>query len=553
MFVITGENKMVAAELRYNPYLSEITIKFNGRDPHINSLVYKHQNEHLEDWINKLPEIFRDEMNGYDFRLEVSGTRLDYEELQSVFRAQGISEKSVPCVLVRELEGREIKLREIRELFTWLESNPNRTFDYAAFKQDNPDLLEIMYSMILLHGAAQDTAVPRITGMHTENVAAMSELDGVDLNNIPLVYIVNDEAAENIHEDMQYLLGRSDFVQRQLFFIVDSAASVERIHKFLKDCGIEEPVIITSLDAESLEKYCRLYPITEYICNVLAGLRQEVSVLQNAEQIKREAHETANRGIYERIEEIDDQIARLKTALGEFQEEQMPIIPSEWERLEKEVLDGISKWKSTKVKTTSEKEALQSAQELSSRMAAGYYTYINKLKIEAQIWLGRRQAHCREIYQRGEEDLTYVPNLSPVTFGESAEIPNIISALMELRSEEWVVPNDDLFGKLFKQQNQADRTPMLERTYTYQQWRSYTLGIISPIIAEVKKNWFQCVAEGLAECRQQYEEHLAALIEQCIWERAQINSQLSDDEQLFQADINWLAAFDEQLTRIERG
>ena len=73
---------MVKAELSYNPYLLETKITFNGQEPRINSLVEKYQQETLQNWVRRIPSIFYDEMNGYDFELEFSGTKLEYEDLE---------------------------------------------------------------------------------------------------------------------------------------------------------------------------------------------------------------------------------------------------------------------------------------------------------------------------------------------------------------------------------------------------------------------------------------------------------------------------------------
>jgi len=58
---------MVKADLSYNPYLNETTIRFNGKKPRINSLVEKYEDKLLYEWIDKLPQIFHDEMNGYGY------------------------------------------------------------------------------------------------------------------------------------------------------------------------------------------------------------------------------------------------------------------------------------------------------------------------------------------------------------------------------------------------------------------------------------------------------------------------------------------------------
>ena len=82
---------MVKAELSYNPYTLETDIRFNGQPPRINSLVEKYQSETLQDWIKELPRIFHDEMNGYDFELEFSGTARDFDELKRAFMQAGVT------------------------------------------------------------------------------------------------------------------------------------------------------------------------------------------------------------------------------------------------------------------------------------------------------------------------------------------------------------------------------------------------------------------------------------------------------------------------------
>lgn len=544
---------MVTAQLYYNPYLSEIEIKFNGRDPHINSLVHKYQDHRLGDWISLLPGIFRDEMNGYYFQLEFSGTGLDYEQLQTEFRTQGVSEQAVPCVLTKELENREIKLQEIGDLLSWLESNPNRTFNYSEFKQNNPDILEISYPLIVLHGAMQDLPAPNIPGAQVESVASVDELAEADLTDTPLVYIINQNAALHIHEDMKRLLERSDFEQRQLFFVVANTASTERARKFLQDIGIGDPMIISTLDDSALLKYCLVYPVTDYIHKSLIRIREAVKALQDQENIEREKHEKANREIYNNIENIDNRIAKLKKAqedIGNIPEATRPL---EWDGLEQKTFDKISKWRITKIKTTDDSDAATMSQDLSSYMASCYGDFADDLSQEAYALLERLHVDYNTAYQSAGEDLDYIPDIGDTTFEDTTDVPDIAASLMELRSEGYVIPNDDLFSKLFMQQDQVDKTPVLQRTYTYKDWRNHTRTQITSITSSLKSEWLQLIIEDLEDYRQQYEDHIQKLIEDLLQKKEQIASQLSDDEQEFQSDVNWLATFGEQLGHVERG
>ena len=99
---------MVKAELSYNPYMSETEIKFNGQRPRINSLVEKYQNHLLQDWIDKVPGIFYDEMNGYGFVLEFSGTKTDYDDLKNAFTNVGITEDQVDLFNLVLLDMRDM-------------------------------------------------------------------------------------------------------------------------------------------------------------------------------------------------------------------------------------------------------------------------------------------------------------------------------------------------------------------------------------------------------------------------------------------------------------
>ena len=110
----------VCAELTYNPYLLHTSVKFNGQTPRVNSLIEKYQNLPLRDWVEQIPKIFYDEMNGYGFDLYFSGTKSDFLMVQQAFLKAGISSGEV-CVLFRNmLEDVDIKYQEVGALLQWL-------------------------------------------------------------------------------------------------------------------------------------------------------------------------------------------------------------------------------------------------------------------------------------------------------------------------------------------------------------------------------------------------------------------------------------------------
>ena len=73
---------MIHAELIHNPYLLQTSVSFNGQPPRINSQVEKYEHTMLKEWIDRIPQIFYDEMNGYDFDFNFVGTKSDFLSLQ---------------------------------------------------------------------------------------------------------------------------------------------------------------------------------------------------------------------------------------------------------------------------------------------------------------------------------------------------------------------------------------------------------------------------------------------------------------------------------------
>ena len=120
----------------------EFKAKFNGKEPHINSLVEKYNKTPLQIWINDIPHMLYDEMNGYDFDLEFIGPDLEYDDLISSFKYAGISNDDVRCIHTKSMEGRIEKLKKILGLNDWLENNTNSRFDLESFKLDNQDIFD---------------------------------------------------------------------------------------------------------------------------------------------------------------------------------------------------------------------------------------------------------------------------------------------------------------------------------------------------------------------------------------------------------------------------
>ena len=189
---------MVKVELQYNPYLFETFVKFNGEEPMINSLVEKYKTVKFQQWLNKVPGIFYDEMNGFDFDLEFSGTESDFLGLQQSFLTAGITESSVRFFQKEILEDVTTKNERINQLLSWLEINRNRRFPYLDFIELNQDLFVNEYPCLLI-GSGIDIPTNFYDEVTIESIEAINQLPS-DLENIPIIFYIDMNNKEFIKE-----------------------------------------------------------------------------------------------------------------------------------------------------------------------------------------------------------------------------------------------------------------------------------------------------------------------------------------------------------------
>ena len=318
---------MLKAELSYNPYIMETVIRFNGHAPLVNSLVEKYDGLMLQAWIDQLPSIFHDEMNGYDFELEFSGPELEFYELRQAFRKAGITDKDVNLFWKNELDSREEKVRVLNRLMKWLWENPNRNFDVQSFTEENREYLEGHYPYIILHGQADETPILQKYRVSIENLDNLRELDQTDLSNTPIVYCLNGKTVPHLQSELAYLLKRQDVMEKQIFFSVSEEYDKNMMERVLRDLGLQEPQIIYSVDDGSILRYLEVYPISRSIGMLIRALRQKVNPLY--EKVKQESAVAAmeNREMYDKIHQIDQELKRLKYALNLFKQRDNIYVP----------------------------------------------------------------------------------------------------------------------------------------------------------------------------------------------------------------------------------
>lgn len=543
---------MIHAELSHNPYLMSTLVEFNGQPPRINCQIEKYENSTLKDWVHKVPAIFYDEMNGYDFDLHFTGTKADFEEVKKAFVAAGVTEDDVRLFHKNELEDADTKNREMRTLLTWLRNNPNRKFDVEEFWNEHAALLDGSFPYIII-GAGIGTTEIGVPMVSAETVDNAEELAGTNLTNTPIVFVVDDASRNQSRRDLLDLLGRKDVKQNQLFFMLHPQTDKEQVTRVICDLGVEAPQIISGLDDEAVLMYLRNYPITEYVRETIRIFEAKVQELSEILDEENETSAVLNAEIHEKIDRLEESLERLKVADEFFVDRDNFSAPQEFAELKDTLKDQIRKWRNRKTKVVGEYE---------SEVAASEYD-MDLRKYMAVFGENCRSVHTRtqqkimtlfkEKYSEQGLDKDYVPEGIQCGRATVHPIPQMIPDLLAMQEVTYEEPKTDLFNKFLKAAPKEDKAPVRVATCYYEHWRGKAMEIILPLAEAYIQESTEQLHEFYDALAEAYHFHLTELISEQDAEKDAVSAQLSDDERKLQEDNDWLNEVKDQLNRIERG
>lgn len=540
---------MIKAELNYNPYLMEINVSFNGQSPHINSLIEKYQEQPLQDWISLLPQIYHDEMNGYYFELDFSGTELDYNEVVSAFRSAGVSEDEVMIFLKNKLDPREQKLEDINKLLDWLDNNRNKYLDIEEFRRKNHDLFDENYTYVIIHGNPEDVNIKDVS---FECVDSVNELDCTDLTHTPILYYISKDVLPQLASDLLYIIDREDINDNQLFFYISKDLKKNKVKRVIVDLGITAPKIVNNIYDESIHRYSLLYPISDYIYSSIKAFRTEtdrVSAILNEQNKKSELQ---GKEIHTRLYTIEKNIERIKEADEKIVSRDNILFPAEFKSLKENLISSLMNWRIKKTKINKPEEAFAAASEFDSFIRTSYNEFCVQLDNASRQKAGDILDLYLAWYRSAHIDESFIDN---VTFLPSKDYPSVAEQayeLLKLKEEKYVTQSSSRIGRLFKSSDADNNQPVLETTYYYQTWREHLSKMINPIIEELAKDRFALLEDYSKKLADVYHLHLTELLNKQIEAKNETSSQLSEDEKLLQIDNDWLTAFTDQLKNIER-
>lgn len=542
---------MINAELSYNPYLMETKIRFNKQPPRINSLVEKYQDMNLQSWINKVPKIFYDEMNGYYFELDFTGTQLDYEMLCNTFRKAGITNKIVPIVHEESLEDRITKQKRMDDLLIWLKEQPNDRFDYDAFRAENSEMFDDGYSYIYLHGRGLDEAEFENIDVSVEYVDEASELNNTDLSNIPILIYITEKTLPTLSSELDYFECRDSVSENQLFFMIGGTLDKKTTERIIRDLGVINPKIVDSPTNEAIQKYLELYPITDYIRSALTKLREIAVSISVDLDIDNQQNAVTNREVQEKIDSINAMLERLKTASRYLHEYPNTLSANYTDELKGELLNKVSGWRRNRTKINKTDEASVAAVEFEKTVIKWLDSFAENIKRETITKVEGIRNDFEAEYTKTQYD-DFKANIPDVLIPDMNRIKSFAPELLEMKEVHYVEAKEDLFGMFFKQRQTEEKEMVLETTYEYNTWREYVLKIVNEAATGYVTKMSRIYKEYVNEMKDKYKSHVYQAITQQMLMKLDTESHMSEDAKRLQADNDWLSTLNEKRLEIER-
>jgi len=546
---------MVKAELSYNPYLLETNVKFNGELPKINSLVEKHLAGALQKWVARIPAIFYDEMNGYGFDLEFTGTTADFETLQATFDAQRISRDSVRLFHKNELEDACRKSERLSSLLEWLRGNPNRRFDYPAFRSAHADLFDADYSLVIVQGEQHEAPFPDVV---VEHVSGAEELVQTDLENTPILFCVDEQNRAALARNLNAIISRDDVVAEQLFFLIGHFPDRFRVERSIADSGIGESQIVSGPDDVRIQRFIALYPMTEFIRRAITVFRRQEKTLQDILQAENQRSIQTNSDLHEIIDALDTCINLLKAAHERILQRDNYRSPDALGTAKKDCQARLQNWRRKKVKMTDDDEATREADAFAGEAGAAFAAFIaqaqNIFHAEAE---GIRAALAASYASAEYDDEYTTPEGSEIDL-TGFNIPELTPGLLSLFEEHYTDPKNpaDFLGGILKNipavAQAKPKGPVRSVTYLYSDWRQCATEALAPVMDEVIEHTFATLADYYMRAAEDYLRHLESLEQMQLNARYSTAARLTSDEQALQADNMWFATFQEKLREIER-
>lgn len=544
---------MVKVELKYNPYVLETKVYFNGQLPKINSQIEKFENKRLFVWSDKLLDILYSEMNGYDFDLDFSGTKADYEKIKYIIEKKHLNSE-IRLNFVNRLEEAAKKCRRFKEMITWLKRSAIEEFHFPEFWEINQEyMIENNLLYVLVDKKVADFSIEDLD-VNVDSIDSISQLPE-NIGFYPVLLVLDADKEAEFRQNLLALLQRKDLIADQIFILISENVNLAYNIRLINDLGLKQPQFIHSIDSPLIYDYFENYVRIDFLFKALKILETQKDMTSSKLDQKFETMEQNNREIFEKISKLDKEIADIQLAIEQFENWHLVMYKNEFEKLYVQLNETITHWKSRTKQIRNDSEAEKMMKELQGLTEKSLFEFKNAANRLFDDKLSELMNIFSRLYKDSNiQDSFYVHSRNELIISKY-EVKNFSEKLRVLRQER-LVPKEDIFGlinRIVKNEQNKIQELVPDITYDLDKFREIacneTLPIAQNLLTDIE-NRLQSIQLYIVD---EYKTHLSTILNEKLLEKANEANQLSASEKHLQDKKDWLIEFSGQLSEIERG
>lgn len=544
---------MVKVELKYNPYVLETKVYFNGQLPKINSQIEKFENKRLFVWSDKLLDILYSEMNGYDFDLDFSGTKADYEKIKYLIEKNHLNSE-IRLNFVNRLEEAAKKCRRFKEMITWLKRSSIEEFHFLEFWEINQEyMIENNLLYVLVDKKVADFSIEDLD-VNVESIDSISQLPE-NIGFYPVLLVLDADKEAEFRQNLLALLQRKDLIADQIFILISENVNLAYYIRLINDLGLKQPQFIHSIDSPLIYDYFENYVRIDFLFKALKILETQKNMTSSKLDQKFETMKQNNREIFEKISKLDKEIADIQLAIEQFENWHLVMYKNEFEKLYVQLNETITHWKSRTKQIRNDSEAEKMMKELQGLTEKSLFEFKNATNRLFDDKLSELMNIFSRLYKDSNiQDSFYVHSRNELIISKY-EVKNFSEKLRVLRQER-LVPKEDIFGlinRIVKNEQNKIQELVPDITYDLDKFREIacneTLPIAQNLLIDIE-NRLQSIQLYIVD---EYKTHLSTILNEKLLEKAKEANQLSAAEKHLQDKKDWLIEFSGQLSEIERG
>lgn len=544
---------MVKVELKYNPYVLETKVYFNGQLPKINSQIEKFENKRLFVWSDKLLDILYSEMNGYDFDLDFSGTKADYEKIKYLIEKNHLNSE-IRLNFVNRLEEAAKKCRRFKEMITWLKRSSIEEFHFLEFWEINQEyMIENNLLYVLVDKKVADFSIEDLD-VNVESIDFISQLPE-NIGFYPVLLVLDADKEAEFRQNLLALLQRKDLIADQIFILISENVNLAYYIRLINDLGLKQPQFIHSIDSPLIYDYFENYVRIDFLFKALKILETQKDMTSSKLDQKFETMKQNNREIFEKISKLDKEIADIQLAIEQFENWHLVMYKNEFEKLYVQLNETITHWKSRTKQIRNDSEAEKMMKELQGLTEKSLFEFKNAANRLYDAKLSELMNIFSRLYKDSNiQDSFYVHSRNELIISKY-EVKNFSEKLRVLRQER-LVPKEDIFGiinRIVKNEQNNIQELVSDISYDLDKFREIackeTLPIAQNLLTDIE-NILQSIQLYIVD---EYKTHLSTILNEKLLEKANEANQLSAAEKHLQDKKDWLIEFSGQLSEIERG